>query len=86
MLILQKTEYLFVGEQMNGIMLDCGVIKHYHQYNYLGSIINQDGTCDKDINCGLTQGRIAILKPISLLWSSQTGMDVELNLYRANLE
>ena len=35
---LHKTEYLRVWKKVNGILLDCGIIKHCHEYKYLGTM------------------------------------------------
>ena len=45
---------------MNDTVLECEIIKHWHEYKCQVSIITQDGTWDKHIHFRLTQGRIAI--------------------------
>ena len=54
-------------------MLDCGIIKERQEYKYLGIIISQDGTCDKQAQLrtnGYPKGKLSVQ-------SSRTGIYVE---------
>ena len=74
---VKKTQHLSIGEQPTDIIIDTGVIQQCEMYNYLGSWITKDGTNEKDIENRIRQGKAAIQKLNSLLWSTKIKMKVK---------
>ena len=55
-----KTEYLVVGGEGRNLNFGDGIIKVVDCFKYLGSILHQSGTCEKDVGNRVSQARSAI--------------------------
>lgn len=83
---IKKTEHLVVGGKPEDIILENGVINSCKEYKYLGSYVAQDGNSERDVQSRISQGRIAIQKLNSILWSKNITMKTKTNIYQAIVE
>lgn len=64
-----KTEYLVVGGESRNLNLENGVIRAVDHFKYLGSVLHQSGTCERDVENRVSQARSAIKQLNGVLWS-----------------
>lgn len=82
----EKSEYLSCGEDAGNLNIEGHQIKVCKEFKYLGSILTQDGKCDREIQHRATKGRTAISKLNAILWSPKIGWKVKLMMYKSIIE
>lgn len=82
-----KTLYLPIGKDGVDLQISSSlVIKKCSQYTYLGSIINQEGSCEDDIRHRINLGKASIQVLNALLWSSKFRWQTKMKIYKTIIE
>lgn len=65
---LSKTEYLCIGGEVVDLNKEVERITGCQTFNYLGSVIQQDGTCIRDIETKIVHGKLATKALHGVIW------------------
>jgi hypothetical protein len=81
---LNKTNYLYIGETHNNLKLDQdNKIEFCQEYKYLGVIIDNSGTDNKEIRSRVIQARKSTSCLNGVLWSKDIRKERKLNICNA---
>lgn len=83
---MKKTEYLVVGGNGRDISLHQGTIRAVQKFKYLGSYIDDSGSCNSEIDSRLVQARKAIRMLNGVLWSRTILNDTKKRILTAVVE
>lgn len=83
---MNKTEYLVVGNSGRDIILPQGTIKSVRNFKYLGSIIQESGSCEADVDHRVQQARRAIKMLNGVLWSRSISKQMKKRILQTIVE
>lgn len=83
---LTKTEYLRIGKEDEDPELQLRQIRKCEEYKYLGSILSNKGSSERDIRYRVQQGQKSVRVLNSLLWSNRLSLNTKMTIYRSIVE
>lgn len=81
-----KTEYMVVGGTGEDLHINDKIIRRVEHFKYLGSVIDQSGTSEKDIRNRINQASKAIKSLNGFLWSRDLTRKTKLNIVKTIVE
>jgi len=64
------------------ILINVQKVEQVNHFKYLGSIISEDGYCEKDVRCRITMAKNAVMEKKKLL-TSKLNMDLKKRIVRS---
>lgn len=83
---LQKTEYMCLGKDVGDLILETGKIKKCESFKYLGSIITNIGTCERDIQNKIALAKNATKTLHGIIWNKNITKETKIKIYKSIIQ
>jgi len=84
---VKKTKVMCISRQGGRkvrILIDGQKVEQVNHFKYLGSVISEDGYCEKDVRCRITMAKNAFMEKKKLL-TSKLNMDLKKRIIKSTI-